>query len=95
MPPLQIALLLLQVLPGLIMDAETFFAGQPKSGPQKKAAVLDAIKHGLHIASFFGVKELQPQETKDQILTAAGAITDAVVGGLNNGKLLGAAAPQP
>jgi hypothetical protein len=94
MPPLQIALLLLQVLPGLIMDAEALFMQKPNSGPQKKAAVLDAIKHGLHIASFFGVKELQPQETKDQILTAAGSITDAVVGGLNNGNLLGHAAPQ-
>ena len=93
MPPLQIALLLLQVLPGLIMDAETFFAAQPKSGPQKKAAVLDAIKHGLHIASFFGVKELQAPETQQTIMTAADVITDTVVGSFNRSKLLGAAAP--
>jgi len=94
MPPIQIALLLLQVLPGLIVDAETLFASTPKSGAQKKAAVLDAIKHGLHVASFFGVKELQAPETQHQILSAADALTDAVVGGLNHKGLLGADTPQ-
>jgi len=94
MPPLTIALFLLQVLPGLIVDAESLFRSTPKSGPSKKGYVLDAIKRGLGVASFFGVQELQPAETQAQILTAAGEITDAVVGGLNNAKLLGAAAPQ-
>jgi hypothetical protein len=94
MPPLQIALLLLQVLPPLIMDAEAFFSHVPKSGPQKKGAVLDALMNGLRVASFLGVKEVQAPEVQQTILAAAGAITDAVVGGLNNGKLLGAAAPQ-
>jgi len=93
MGSLQIALYLLQVVPGLILDAEKLYVDRKGSGPEKKAWVLDAIRRGLDVAQHFGVKALAEPGVKDQALGAAGEITDAVVGGLNAAGVLKAAAP--
>lgn len=93
MPPLQIALALLQVLPGLILDVEALFSKTPKSGPQKKAAVMDAVKSGLGLAAAFGVNQLADPATRDQVVTTAGALTDAVVSGFNASGQFEASAP--
>jgi len=84
----------LQVLPGLILDAESLFAKVPKSGTSKKAFVVDAVKRGLSVAAFFGAKDVQPTVVQDQIVVAAGELTDAVVAGFNRANLFGAVAPQ-
>src|SRR2546426_573080 len=83
MNALQIALVLLQTLPGLILDVEALFLSKSKSGPQKKAYVLDVVKRGTELAEKFGVKMFADPGVKDSVQLVAGELVDAIVGGFN------------
>ncbi len=83
MNALQIALVLLQTLPGLVLDVESLFLSKSKAGPEKKAYVVDVVKRSVELAEKFGVQALQEPGLRDQIVLVAGELTDAIVGGFN------------
>ena len=83
MNPLQIALVLLQTLPGLVLDVEALFASKSKAGPEKKKYVLDVVKRGTELAQKFGVQAFQDEAVRGTVVLVAGELTDAIVGGFN------------
>lgn len=86
MNALHIALILLQTLPGLVLDVEALFLRKSKAGAEKKAYVVDVVKRGVELAEKFGVQAFQDPTLKALAVTVAGELVDAIVLGFNKAE---------
>lgn len=86
MNALQIALILLQTLPGLVLDVERLFFSKSKAGAEKKAYVVDVVKRGVELADKFGVQAFHDPALKALVVTVAGELIDGIVLGFNNAE---------
>ena len=83
---LPLVLQLVAVLPGLIQHAETAFSGQPGSGDQKKAFVLEAAT-ALLLSMGTINPTLMTKKQSDAVMATIASIIDSIVLALNTAKL--------